>query len=98
MQKTEQFIVKCSKECPLTSQSSTVQIESLSNFGSLLTSFPYNILLLTSICCSLSLELYAAIIYYIFDVLHVSIATKWYVAVQFYFVIKFSLLNVVFEF
>ncbi len=55
-------------------------------------------LLLTSICRNLlSLKLYAVIIYYIFDVLHESIATKWYIAVQFYFVIKFSLLFLNFE-
>ena len=48
-----------SNECHLTSQSSTVQIESFSNFGCLFTSFPYEMLLLPSICWSCKLELYA---------------------------------------
>ena len=54
-------------------------------------------LLLTSICCSCELELYAVIIYYILDVLHVKYRQKVALLYNFNVAIKFSLLFLNFE-
>ena len=54
--------------------------------------FPYEMVLLTSICCSCELELYAVIIYSILDVLRVKYCHKVVLLHNFNSVIKFSLL------
>ena len=59
--------------------------------------FPYEMLLLTSICCNRKLELYAKIVYYILDVLDVKYCHIVVLLYNFNFVIKFSLLFLNFE-
>ena len=59
--------------------------------------FPHQMLLLTPSAAAVLLELYAAIIYYILDVLHVKYCQKVALLYNFNFAIKFSLLFLNFE-